>query len=141
MKHGIEITIIWMDQDVLEIAFRCSNECFSGQAEMYLGHDTLSEMAEALGGFPANSKDSREFQLGAFEPNHAGGGAWMHFRCVDSAGHAVVEVKVRSEGVGDIEYVALRIPILAADVESFLSQVRQMNKQVGATAHLQAAKS
>ena len=51
---------------------------------MYLAHDDLSKAAETWEGFPLNSKDVRDLQLGALEPNFAGGGISMHLRCVDS---------------------------------------------------------
>jgi hypothetical protein len=35
VKNGIEIALIWLDQDVLEFLFTCSNGRFSGQAEIY----------------------------------------------------------------------------------------------------------
>jgi hypothetical protein len=109
VKQGIEIKVIWLDPDLLEVSFSCSNGYFSGQAEIYLTDDKLSEMAESLSGFPSQPKDSRDFEIGTFNPNHADGGVRMHLRCADSVGHA------------------------------FVSQVRQMNREVGATAFLQMA--
>lgn len=143
MKDGIEIAVIWLDQHALECLLSCSNGRFSGQGEIYLGHDKLFELAEALSGFPLNSKDSRDFELGTFNPDHAGGGIRLHFRCADSAGHAVVEVKLRggaSKGPGELESVALGIPVQAAAIDSFVSQIRQMEREVGAKAFLQMAK-
>jgi len=143
VNNGIEVVIIWLDQDVLEFLFSCSNGRFSGQAEIYLSHDRLSEMAEALRGFPSHTKDSRHFELGTFNPDHADGGIRLQFRCTDSVGHAEVEVKLRGDvckGLGELESVALRIPVQAAAIDSFVSQIRQMDKQVGATAYLQMAK-
>ena len=67
----------------------------------------------------------------------------MHFCCPDSQGHAVVEVKLRGDackGLGELESVALRIPVQAAALDSFVSQIRHMEKLVGATAYLQMAK-
>jgi hypothetical protein len=143
VNNGIEVEVIWMDQDVLEFLFSCSNGRFSGHAEIYLSHDKLSELAEGLSGFPSHAKDSRGFELGTFNPDHADGGILMHFWCTDSMGHAVVEVKLRGDackGLGEVESVALRIPVQAAAIDSFVSQIKQMEKLVGATAYLQMAK-
>ena len=44
---------------------------------------------------------------------HADGGARMHFFCDDAAGHALVEVKLRSgarKRLGETESVAPRVP-------------------------------
>jgi hypothetical protein len=143
VKDGIEVEVIWLDGDALEILFRCSNGYFSGQAEIYLSPGELSEMAGAVSRFPSHAKDSRDFELGTFNPDHADGGVRMHIHCADSVGHAVVEVRLRGDackGLGEVESVALRIPVQAAAIDSFVSQVRQMNKEVGATAYLQMAK-
>jgi hypothetical protein len=143
VKNGIEVEVIWLDQDVLEFLFSCSNGRFSGHAEIYLSPDKLSELAEGLSGFPSHAKDSRDFELGTFNPDHADGGIRMHFWCTDSLGHAVVEVKLRGDackGLGELESVALRIPAQAAAIDSFVSQIKQMEKRVGATAYLQMAK-
>ena len=94
-------------------------------------------------GFPSHTKDSRDFELGTFNPDLANGGIRMHFCGTDSMGYAVVEVKLRGDackGLGEVESVAPRIPIQAAAMDSFVSQIRQMNREVGATAYLQMAK-
>jgi hypothetical protein len=143
VNNGIEVEVIWLDQHVLEVLLSCSNGRFSGHAEIYLSHDKLSEMAEALRGFPSHTKDSRDFELGTFNPDHADGGIRMHFCCTDSVGHTVVEVKLRGDackGLGELESVALRIPVQAAAIDSFVSQIKQMEKLVGATAYLQMTK-
>jgi hypothetical protein len=97
VNNGIKVEVIWLDHDVLECLFSCSNGRFSGQAEIYLNHDKLSEVAEALSGFPSHAKDSRDFELGTFNPDYADGGIRMYFSCTDSVGHAVVEVKLRGD--------------------------------------------
>lgn len=68
----------------------------------------------------------------------------MHFYCRDAAGHAVVEVKLRGDacnGMGEVEWVALRIPIQAAAVDNFIRQLKALGKTVGASAFLQQATS
>ena len=143
MNSGIEIELIWLDEHALEFVFSCSNGRFSGQAEVYLSDDKLLKVAEAMSEFPSHTKDSRNLELGTFNPDHADGGIRMHFCCTDSVGHAVVEVKLRGDackGLGDLESVALRIPVQAAAIDSFVSQLKQMKKLVGTTANLQMAK-
>ena len=43
MNNGIEVELIWLDQDALEFLFSCSNGRFSGHAEIYVSRDKLSE--------------------------------------------------------------------------------------------------
>jgi hypothetical protein len=144
--NGINLKVIWFDEveDLLEAVFSCSNGYFSGQAEVYISCAGLSELANTLTGFPSRPDDSRNFELGTFNPAHADGGARMHFYCTDAAGHAVVEVQLRGDackGMGEMQSVALRIPIQAAGVDDFVKELRGMGKVVGARAYLRQAAS
>ncbi len=144
MTNGVSLEVIWFDEveDLPEVVFSCSNGYFSGQAEIYVSRDHLSKLAEAISGFPSRLGDSRYFELGTFNPEHADGGARLHFCCKDSAGHSVVEVKLRGDackGLGEMESVALRIPIQAAAVDDFVRQLRNLSKEVGVAAHLRNA--
>jgi hypothetical protein len=78
---GIEFEVVWFDQAAIEYRVVCSNGSFRGTTKMYLAHDRLSEAADTLSGFPSSTNDSRDIRLGAFEPNIAGGGIDMAFRC------------------------------------------------------------
>jgi hypothetical protein len=143
--NGIDLKVIWFDEveDLLEILFCCSNGYFSGQAEIYVTHVALAKLANTLSGFPSCPNDSRQFELGTFSPEHADGGVRMHFHGLDSVGHAAVDVKLRGdacEGLGEIESVALRIPIEAAAVDNFVRQLRTIGKTIGASASLHKAK-
>jgi hypothetical protein len=135
---GINVEIVWFDQDVVECQVRCSNGRFSGVAEIYLSHDDLPKMAAALKGFPNGPSDVRDLELGTFNPKHAG--VRLRCYCRDSAGHAVMEVKLRgdaSKGLGEPESVALLFPVEAAAIDSFLTQVRSMDtEQIGSAALL-----
>jgi hypothetical protein len=146
VENGISLEVIWFDEveDLLEVVFRCGNGYFSGQAELYVSGGVLSKLANALSGFPSRPDDFRDFELGTFNPKHADGGARMHFYCSDAAGHAAVEVKLRGDacsGVGEMESVALRIPIQAAAVDNFIQQLGALSKTIGASAILRQARS
>jgi hypothetical protein len=123
---------------LIEFSIKCSNGRFSGQAKLYLSHDDLPQTAEGLTGFPAHPSDSRDFDIGSLNSNLAG--VNLHFYCLDSVGHAAVNVKLRSddrEASRKAESVALQIPIEAAAIDSFVAQVKAMEKeQIGATACL-----
>lgn len=139
---GIEFEVVWFDQDVIEYEVRCSNGSFCGAAKMYLAHDDLVTAVGDLNGFPSNSKDSRHIQLGAFQANVAGGGIEMTCRCLDSAGHAVVLVRLRADGckgAGEPQSVSLLIPVEAGSIDSFVTQARSIRDEKGAKAHLQMA--
>src|SRR5215470_12112045 len=140
---GVQLEVRWFDQDVIECQFRCSNGRFSGMAEIYLSHDDLRKMAESLNGFPSAVNDVRDLELGTFNPKHADGGIRLRCYCTDSVGHAVMEVKLRGDackGLGEPESVALLLPIEAAALDSFLTQLSAMDtEEIGATASLAMA--
>jgi hypothetical protein len=106
-------------------------------------HDDLTDFVEALRGFPSDGTDTRLCELGTFNPAHADGGVRMNFYCRDSAGHAIVEVKLRSDGcraLGEVESVALRIAIEPAGVDAFLAELAAMSIAFGERASLPMAK-
>jgi hypothetical protein len=143
VKSGIEFKVVWSDQDVSQLRVKCSNGFFSGDASMYVGHNEVSEMAEGLSGFPSQAADTRNFELGTFAPNGAGGGIRLHFYCRDSVGHAAVDVKLRGDAcmaLDEVESVALRIPVEAAAIDSFLVEAMGMDtNEISATACLHMA--
>lgn len=146
VENGVSLKVIWFDEveDLLEVVFSCSNGFFSGQSEIYVSCSDLSGFADALAGFPSRPDDFRDFELGTFNPDHADGGTRMHFFCADAAGHAVVEVKLRGDAcraLGEMQSVALRIPIQAAGVDEFIKQLRGVGKTLGASARLPQAAS
>jgi hypothetical protein len=66
----------------------------------------------------------------------------MNFGCRDSVGHAIVEIKLwggGSNGFGELESVALRIPIEPAAIDLFIEQLRQMAPTNGVIAFLPMA--
>ena len=131
--------LVYFDNDIVECQFRCSNGRFAGWADVYLEHDELDRFATSLRGFPIRNTDFRDFELGTFNPAHADGGIRLHFYCTDGAGHSSVEVRLRGDGcasLGEPESVALRIPIEAAGLDSFVLQLGGMKLNLGARAYL-----
>jgi len=66
----------------------------------------------------------------------------MTFYCSDSRGHSIAEIHLRGEGckaLGEVESVALRIPIEPAGLDSFLAQLAVAGIQLGAKAFLPMA--
>jgi len=138
MNIGIQISVIHTDEHLIELRVSAANGVFAGQAELYADADALIEIADALRGFPENRDDAREFELGSLDAAYAGGGAGFRFFCLDSVGHASAEVRLRSDplvhGVSDT--VLLHIPVAAAAIDSFVTQLERMQAVVGESAFL-----
>lgn len=142
IMRGIEFEVVWLDQHVIQYQVTCSNGPFRGSTRMYLAHDDLSKTAQALNGFPSHIKDTRDIELGASEPNAAGGGIQMSFRCVGSVGHAVVLISLRADGCSgpaEPESVALYVPVEASSIDSFVAKARSIDGRKGAKAYLHMA--
>ena len=143
VENGINIEVIWADQDVIEVALWCSNGYFSGLAELYLGYDDLPDLVSTFRGFPSSKSDTRQVELGTFDPTYANGGVRLNFYCRDSGGHASVDVKLRGDGCkgfGEMESVAFRMPIEAAGMDAFVEQVMSIGSTIGESAHLPMTK-
>ena len=129
MDLGIDIRIIYEDRNMFELCVRASNGEFAVQGEMYVDQDSCRNLARVLRGFPTDKSDIREFELGTFRNDHAGGGARLRFSCLDSVGHSSVQVHIRNDGrrSGRTDAEAtFDIPVEAAGVDSFVEQLEKM---------------
>jgi hypothetical protein len=144
LEKGISWEVIWFDfdQNLIEVVFACSNGNFCGTCEIYVSREELSELADALLGFPSSGSDSRSVELGTFDPKYADGGVRMSFYCSDSRGYSIAEIQLRDDGcraLGEVESVALRIPIEPAGLDSFLAQLVVAGTEIGSKAFLPMA--
>ena len=142
MKFGVQISIVYTDEHLIELRIVASNGVFAGQADVYADAESLVEFAGVLRGFPESHKDTCAFELGSFDEAFAGGGAGFRFFCSNSVGHASAEVRLRSGpkvngGVSDT--VLLHMPVEASAIDSFVAQLERMAAVVGQAAFLEAA--
>jgi hypothetical protein len=100
MDTGIGLEILWSDADLFAVRVSAWNGLFGGSANTYVAIGGLVESAQDLKGFPQNPLDKRTLQFGEFGSQVAGGAATMDFYCKDSAGHALVEVRLESDHRG-----------------------------------------
>ena len=107
-------------------------------------HESLRSIQNGRGlcGFPLRADDVRDVELGQFDPSCAGGGVKLHFYCLDSVGHAAVEMRLRGDtctALGDVESVALRIALEAAAIDRFVDEIGKIDLSANTKAHLQMA--
>lgn len=138
---GISIEIIWSDAHAIEAIVSARGDHFAGEVRVYAGHGELRDVADQLAGFPASQNDAREFKLGEFGDEWAGGAASFRFYCVDAAGHSFAEVILESgERPGEVcETVRLALPVEPAAVDEFVSQLRNVGSAFAGTAFLRKA--
>jgi hypothetical protein len=142
MKPGVRISVVYNDEYVLKLRVYASNGVFAGQADVYADSDTLAAVADALKGFPDRREDTREFELGTFDEDYAGGGAGFRFFCVDSVGHALAQVRLQADSrtEADVNDAAtLHVPVVAAAVDSFVEGLARIAANTAESAVLDAA--
>lgn len=139
MGIGFQFEVIYKGSDLLQVRVSSWNGAFGGMADVYVGIGTLEETAAKLRGFPNRPSDVREAVLGAFGPQSAGGGVSMRFYCADSSGHAYVEARIESDSLPGkpAQSVTLSLPIEAAAVDSFVSELRLLGLQKAGVARLE----
>jgi hypothetical protein len=142
LQQALSIDVIWFDNDCLALRIRASNGRFCATAEVYADLDAISTIAKVFRSFPTSSDDRRELVLGAFDPGDAGGGVRLTLRCVNRAGHAVLDVDVRAEPqqTGAISETAkFATPTEAAFVDDFVSQLDRVKQlAIGPVAQLRS---
>jgi hypothetical protein len=141
MPSKIEISVLWFDDDIVELLVAASNENFSGQVSLYENHNAMVQLAETLSGFPACATDTRKFELGTFRPDAAGGGAIFELYCTDSVGHSEAKMQLRgdeSHRDRGRETAQFFVRLEASAVDSFVRQLKVMELQRDSRAFLSA---
>jgi hypothetical protein len=137
MDIGLQFGVIYKAEDLIQVRVFAWNGTFGGTADVYVGIGRLEEIAAGLKGFPTSVADNRRITLGAFGPK-AAGGVEMRFYCADASGHTNVECKIESGSLSGkpVQSVALSLPIEAAAVDSFVSELRLIGLQKAGVARL-----
>lgn len=139
MDHGIELQVVWFDEDLTELQVRATNGRFAGCVLLYCAHEEIRQQADILEGFPVTIEDSRALELGSFDPEFAGGGMRLLFRCRDRAGHVAVDVQLRSDRFESgtvLELANFALDVEPAAIDRFVKQLRSVEPSVGAEARL-----
>jgi hypothetical protein len=134
MAPFLELEVLGMDEFECALRFRASNDRFTGQTDIYALAQTVQAFATALRGFPVDPSDCREFEFGTFNPKWAGGGVRLRFSCIDSRGHAVVKVDLRSDASNSPEEsgsASVFVPVEAAAIDSFVRQIKGLGAERG----------
>jgi hypothetical protein len=143
MKSGIEFSLIYYDDDLLELCIRASNGIYSGETKVYCSHDIIQKIKKALIGFPKSNNDSREFEIGSVSSEDTSGGAVLNFYCVNKSAHTNVHIQIQRNS-GDslnvlLESSSFNIKIEASTIDSFIKELEDIGTTIGATAFIKSA--
>lgn len=142
MDRGLELTILWGDQDLYQVRVAGWNGEFGGCVETYVSLGSLADAAARLSTFPESPSDTRALQFGEFGRDSAGGAVCMTFCCRDRRGHLRAEVRFESDNRQDqVQSANLSIPTEPAAIDSFVEQLRQLELNGRGTAFLRSDNS
>src|SRR5690242_8929898 len=121
----MSISVLEVDPDYLRLDIAMADGEFAGRAEIFESLELPSTLAAALQGFPRTADDRREIVLGTFDPSTGGGGLKLLFRCVDRAGHAVVDAELEDQPWDGAprRSVVLRMAIAPPAIDSFVADM------------------
>ena|ERR1700685_644123 len=139
-SSGIQVRVIWFDDDVIELFVSGWNGSFGGTVSVYEGTGDLAKAAEHIRGFPRNPSDMREIILGIFDRKCAGGGVKMRFHCIGGAGHAFVEATFDANyaSAGTIQTAVLSMLVEGAAVDRFVQELHTVGANRAGEAYLKA---
>jgi hypothetical protein len=130
----VELRVVDVDADYSLLALSAADGQFAGATEIYGAELAAEELARALEGFPRSATDVREVTLGSRDEGVAGG--WVQFtgRCLDRAGHPVLEVelcdKYAAFGLSPRSaHVHLRVE--APAIDAFVLALRTLRIELG----------
>jgi hypothetical protein len=139
-EPAISISVIWLDNDMIELRVAASGPGFSAQVDFYESFASLAQFAVALRGFPAQSSESRRFGLGNWHGATSGAGVEFRFSA-DARGHVSIVADFETDQAlpEDIPpKVAFLLTAEPAGIDRFCSQLEAMRREKGAHAELPA---
>jgi hypothetical protein len=135
---SLTLTIVWLDEHMLELELQVKSERFTGRTNFYTELDAPSILAAKLVDFPITSTDVRMHEFGTADlPGY--GTAEITLCNRDSSGHLLVRVDMSwtPDSPRDlIQSAVTRVLCSPAEVDSFVSQLRSMTLEVGQSASL-----
>jgi hypothetical protein len=127
------MSVLEVDPDYLRLDISMADGDFAGRVEVFESLDLPTTLAAELRGFPQTADDRREIVLGSFDPAMVGGGIQLRFRCVDRAGHAVIDAELQDQP-GDAtpqRSVVLRMIIAPPAIDSFVAEMTTWSPKAG----------
>jgi hypothetical protein len=128
MSREIKLEILWGGEGVFMVRFSAWNGEFAGSTDLLVERSVLSELAQALHGFPENPSDRRTIPLAAVASEQTRGDVVLQFFCRDGAGHAVVtaEIKSQADETSIMQSVCLSGVTEASAIDAFVVGLRGM---------------
>jgi hypothetical protein len=128
-KPRVALRVIWIDDDLIELACSVVSERFAGDATCYTSSEQLHDFAETLSRFCLTAEGEATFESGLGDGSKA-----CNFRAytTDRAGHMAIHIRLATEKLTarpqSIARLELEIPVEAWSLSQFAEQLRQIAK-------------
>ena len=129
MAFGLTITVVARDDDYLGLEIHVSNNRYAGATWIFAGNEELTKFAAQIAGFPTNARDERRYEFGTRDRSFAGGYCNVHFGCLDSSGHVIVEVAIEDDKqLNPYERAQLTFRVEAGAIDRFTKALPELER-------------
>jgi hypothetical protein len=126
-KHGLTVRVIWIDEELIELACTLVFGKYAGEATCYTNGPQLHDFADALSQFSATAEGEPRFESGLSDRSKA---CDLHAYRTDRSGHMAVHVRLAGEKVTpraeSVARMEVEMPVEAWALARFAGQLREI---------------
>jgi hypothetical protein len=126
-KKGLEVCVIWIDDDLIELACKVAYGRYSGESVCYTNSPQLHDFADALTDFCLKAEGEPRFHSGFADGSNA---CDLHAYTLDRARHMAVHVRMATDQLTlrpqSISRLELEMLVEAWSLSQFAEQLRYM---------------
>lgn len=124
VKHGLAIRVIWLDEDLVELACSLAYGKFAGESTCYTSSPQLHDFADALSRFSCTAQGQPTFESGLSDGSKA---CDLRAYAIDRAGHMAVHVRMATDkSTARPARLELEMFVEAWALSQFAEQLRHM---------------
>jgi len=138
-KRGLTIRVIWVDDDLIELACGLSHGKFIGEVTCYTASPQLHAFADALAQFSLTADGEATFESGLSDGSKA---CNLRAYTIDRARHMAMHVRMATDQLTarpqSVVRLELEMPVEAWSLSQFADQLRQVARERAGDAFLPA---
>ena len=136
-KLGLAVRVIWVDEDLVELACDLAYGRFAGEATCYTSSPQIHDFADALRRFSLTAEGQPMFESGLGDGSKA---CNLRAYTIDKARHMAIHVRLATdkptERPQSIARLELEMPVEAWSVTQFANQLEEVARTKGGEAFL-----
>ena len=136
-KRGLAIRVVWIDEDMIELACSLAYGSFAGESTCYTTSPQLHDFADTLRRFSLAAEGQPTFESGLGDGSKA---CDLRAYSIDKAGHMALHVRLATDRLSgrpeSVARVELEIPVEAWSLSQFADQLRDVARTKAGEAFL-----